>query len=51
VKLTEKKLTTDPKFEKNKEEIKSRLMEKSFKRQLKTWLQSKREESSIRINE
>jgi peptidyl-prolyl cis-trans isomerase SurA len=51
VKLTGKKLTTDPKFEKAKEAIKNKLMETSFKRQLKTWLQSKREESSIRINE
>lgn len=51
VKLTGKKLTTDPRFEKAKEAIKAKLMESSFKRQLKTWLQSKREESSIRINE
>ena len=51
VKLTGKKLTTDPKFERQKEAIKARLMEASFKRQLKSWLQSKREESSIRINE
>jgi peptidyl-prolyl cis-trans isomerase SurA len=51
VKLTGKKLTADPKFEKAKEAIKNKLMETSFKRQLKTWLQSKREESSIRINE
>lgn len=51
VKLTGKKLTTDPKFEKAKEPIKARLLEASFKRQLKTWLDSKREESFIRINE
>lgn len=51
VKLTGKKLTSDPKFEAKKEAIKAQLMEVSFKRQLKNWLQSKREESSIRINE
>lgn len=51
VKLTARKLTTDPRFERAKEPIKARLMEESFKRQLKNWLQSKRDESSIRINE
>lgn len=51
VKLTGKKLTTDPKFEKAKEAIKARLLETSFKRQLKTWLQNKRDESFVRINE
>ncbi|MGZ3773754.1 MAG: peptidylprolyl isomerase [Pseudobdellovibrionaceae bacterium] len=51
VKLTSKKLTTDPKFEKAKEGIKGKLLEASFKRQLKTWLQSKRDEAFIRINE
>lgn len=51
VKLTGKKLTSDPKFEKAKESIKSQLMEVGFKRQLKTWLQSKRDDSFVRINE
>lgn len=51
VKLTGKKLTTDPRFERAKESIKAQLMENSFKRQLKNWLQSKRDESSVRINE
>lgn len=51
VKLTGKKLTTDPKFERAKEKIKAQLLETSFKRQLKNWLQNKREESFIRINE
>lgn len=51
VKLTGKKLTTDPKFEKAKERIKGQLLETSFKRQLKLWLQNKREESFVRINE
>lgn len=51
VKLTGKKLTPDPKFEKAKDAIKARLLEISFKRQLKNWLQTKRDESFVRINE
>lgn len=51
VKLTGKKLTTDPKFEKAKERIRAQLLETSFKRQLKFWLQNKRDESFVRINE
>lgn len=51
VKLLGKKLTTDPKFEREKERIKSGLFEQNFKRQMKNWLQSKREEAFIRINE
>ena len=50
VKLLTKKITTDPRFEKEKDLIKSHLMELNFKRQLKIWLQSKREDSQIRIN-
>lgn len=51
VKLTTRKLTTDPKFERVKERIRAQLLEESFKRQLKNWLQTKRDESFIRINE
>lgn len=51
VKLTNKKLTTDPKFERAKESIKSSLLENSFRRQLKIWFQTKKDESFIRINE
>lgn len=51
VKLLGKKLTTDPKFEREKEVIKAGLFEQNFKRQMKNWLQSKREEAFIRINE
>lgn len=50
VKLLTKKMTVDPKFEKDKEAIKSQLMEANFRRQLKIWLISKREDSQIRIN-
>lgn len=51
VKLLGKKLTTDPKFEREKERIKASLFEQNFKRQMKNWLQFKREDSFIRINE
>jgi peptidyl-prolyl cis-trans isomerase SurA len=51
VKLTTKKLTPDPKFEKQKDRIKAQLLEASFKRQLRLWLQNKRDDSFIRINE
>lgn len=51
VKLTSKKITADPRFERAKERIKAVLLENSFKKQLKTWLVNKREESFVRINE
>lgn len=51
VKLTGKKLTADPRFERVKENIKAKLLEDSFKRQLKNWLSLKKDESFIRINE
>lgn len=51
VKLTSKKLTTDPRFERAKEGIKSQLLEKNFSRQLKLWLQGKKDEAFIRIND
>lgn len=49
-KLLEKKSIKDPKFEKEKPAITASLVEKNFKRQLKIWLHSKREESFIKIN-
>ncbi|WP_413289499.1 peptidylprolyl isomerase [Bdellovibrio sp. HCB337] len=51
VKLLDKKLTTDPRFEREKEQIKASLFEQNFKRQMKNWLLSKREEAFVRINE
>ncbi len=51
VKLTAKKLTSDPHFEKSKEGIKARLLEAGFRRQLKNWLQTKREEAFVKIND
>lgn len=50
VKLLNKKITTDPRFEREKERIKAQILEASFKRQLKVWLDSKKEDSFIRIN-
>ncbi|WP_413583043.1 peptidylprolyl isomerase [Bdellovibrio sp. HCB288] len=50
-KLTGRKLTSDPNFEKQKDRIKAQLMETSFKRQLRLWLQNKRDDAFIRINE
>ena len=51
VKVTGKKMAMDPKFEKVKDRIKAQLLEASFKRQLKLWLQTKRDDSFVRINE
>jgi parvulin-like peptidyl-prolyl isomerase len=51
VKLLTKKVSTDPQFEKEKEKIKSQIFDATFRRQLKLWLQTKRDESFIRINE
>ncbi len=50
VKLLSKKVTTDSNFDKVKVKIISSLMESSFHRQLKIWLQSKRDEAFLRIN-
>ncbi len=51
VRLLNKKLTSDPRFEREKEKIKASLFEQSFKRQMKSWLLSKREDAFVRINE
>ena len=49
-KLLESKTVKDPKFEKEKPALTAQLVERSFKRQLKIWLQSKRDESFLKIN-
>lgn len=51
VKLLSKKVTTDPRFDREKDRLKAQLLEASFKRQLRVWLVQKREDSFIRINE
>ncbi len=50
LKVLSKKLVSDPKFEKEKEKIRSEIFEKSFQKYFKNWLESKKEESYIRIN-
>ncbi len=51
VKLLNKKVTTDPKFEKEKERYRAQILETSFRRQIKVWLDSKRDDAFIRIND
>lgn len=50
LKLLNKKIITDPRFEKEKEKIRGELFEKSFQKHFKSWLENKREESFVRIN-
>lgn len=50
VKVLDKKVTQDPQFLKIKEQIKSALVEKNFKRQLKNWFESKKQDAYIKIN-
>lgn len=51
LKLTSKKVVPDPQFEREKERIKAALFDVNFKRQLKTWLDTKREDASVKYNE
>lgn len=50
IKVVSKKLTADPKLEKEKEKIRSLLFEQAFQKHFKNWLESKREESFVKIN-
>jgi peptidyl-prolyl cis-trans isomerase SurA len=50
LRVLNKKLVTDPKFEEQKERIRASLSEKAFRRHFETWLQTKRDESFVRIN-
>ena len=50
LKLLSKKIVADPRFEKEKEAIRSQLFEAAFQKQFKVWLANKREDSFIRIN-
>lgn len=45
------KTVADPQFEKDKERIRSVLMERSFEKQFRSWLKKKREEAAITYNE
>jgi peptidyl-prolyl cis-trans isomerase SurA len=51
LKVTGKTLIADPRFEKEKEKIRAQLFEASFQKHFKNWLESKREESFVRINQ
>lgn len=51
VKLLNKKTISDPEFERAKERIKSQIFETTFRRQLHLWLQAKKDDSFVRINE
>lgn len=50
VKVLDKKITQDPQFLKIKENIKGALVEKNFKRQLKNWFESKKQDAYIKVN-
>lgn len=50
-KLLDSKSVKDPRFEKEKPAITAQLVEKNFKRQLKIWLQSKKDESFLKVND
>jgi peptidyl-prolyl cis-trans isomerase SurA len=50
IKILNKKLITDPGFEKEKEKLRGQLFEKAFQKHFKNWIDGKRDESFIRIN-
>lgn len=49
LKLVARKVTTDPRFDREKEKIRAELLEKAFKKQFRSWLEQKREESFVRV--
>jgi peptidyl-prolyl cis-trans isomerase SurA len=51
LKVLSKKIITDPKFEREKEKVRAQLFEKAFQKHFKNWIEIKREESFIRINQ
>lgn len=51
LKVLDKKVTQDPMFLRYKEQIKASLVEKNFKRQLKNWFESKKQDAYIKIYE
>ncbi len=50
-KVLSKKIGMDAGFDKQKERIRSYLFEKAFQKHFKTWLDTKKEESFVRINQ
>jgi peptidyl-prolyl cis-trans isomerase SurA len=51
LKVLDLKTVADPEFEKNKDKIRSALMERAFEKQFHNWLKKRREEATISINE
>ena len=51
MKVIDKKVTQDPMFLRYKEQIKAGLVEKNFKRQLKNWFESKKQDAYIKLYE
>lgn len=51
IKVLAKKTVSDPRYEKEKEKIRAGLFEVAFQRQFKVWLESKKDEAAIRIND
>ncbi len=50
-KLLDRKSIQDPQFDKDKDEIAVQLKKESFRKSMKKWLKTKREEAFIRIND
>lgn len=50
VKLISKKVAPDPRFQREKDRIKTRLIEQAIHRQFRVWLQAKKEDAFIRVN-
>jgi peptidyl-prolyl cis-trans isomerase SurA len=51
LKLLSKRVIQDPRYEKEKEKIRSQLFERAFQKQIRTWIEQKREESFVRVNQ
>ncbi len=51
LKLLSKKVTADPRLEKEKEKIRSELFEAAFQKHFKNWITGKREDSFVKINQ
>lgn len=50
LKLLNKKIVSDPQFEKIKEQMRGQLKEVAFKKQFSIWLENKKEEAYIKLN-
>lgn len=50
LKLNTKKAISDPQFEKEKEKLRAQIFEVAFQKNFKNWLESKKEDSFVKIN-